>query len=381
VIALIAAGVGYALTRDDSEDAFTVADDEVFLEPADSAGPDPFTEEIDVEGGRKLASRPAPGAQTPDTTAPGASDAAAVPSAIGDNPGLYGGTQNIASCDPQQMKAFLEGNPDKAAAWIAAQNADPNFQWSGGNRLTVDDVGAYMDSLTPITLVTDTRVTNHGFYNGAATARQAVLQAGTAVLVDEYGVPRAKCACGNPLIPPRPVPRRRYTGPRWGGFNPTTVVVVQPAPVVINVYVLIDIDTGEEFTRPAATTGADDTPTGNVVEPPDTTPETSPPESVPPDTPDLSVLGSTDFCEALAEWVARADGSEFTTEQEIIDFLNAALGDLASIAPPEVRADVVYLRDWIADNPQGIFTEDPVVEAASDRLDVYSEETCGIVTD
>ncbi|MGH3907098.1 MAG: DUF6777 domain-containing protein, partial [Pseudonocardiaceae bacterium] len=42
----------------------------------------------------------------------------------------------------------------------------------------------------------DTRVTNHGYRDGKATDRQAVLQAGTAVLVDEKGRPRVKCGCG-----------------------------------------------------------------------------------------------------------------------------------------------------------------------------------------
>ena len=31
-----------------------------------------------------------------------------------------------------------------------------------------------------------------------------VLQAGTAVMVDDRGVPRAKCSCGNPLREPIP---------------------------------------------------------------------------------------------------------------------------------------------------------------------------------
>ncbi|GAP52775.1 serine/threonine protein kinase [Streptomyces azureus] len=48
----------------------------------------------------------------------------------------------------------------------------------------------------------DTGVTNHGFRAGRAAVLQAVLQAGTAVLVDDRGVPRVRCACGNPLRPP-----------------------------------------------------------------------------------------------------------------------------------------------------------------------------------
>jgi hypothetical protein len=42
-------------------------------------------------------------------------------------------------------------------------------------------------------------VTNHAFLNGRVIAYQAILQAGTAVLVDKYGRPVARCRCGNPL--------------------------------------------------------------------------------------------------------------------------------------------------------------------------------------
>lgn len=45
----------------------------------------------------------------------------------------------------------------------------------------------------------DTRVTNHGFADGRATEIQSILQAGTAVFVDDTGLPVVKCSCGNPL--------------------------------------------------------------------------------------------------------------------------------------------------------------------------------------
>ena len=86
--------------------------------------------------------------------------------------------------------------------------------------------------LTPVTLTRDTRVTNHGYRNGRPTPRQSVLQAGSAVLVDRYGVPRARCGCGNPLIPPARVRvRPTYVGPPWPGWNPINVVVVTQVTV------------------------------------------------------------------------------------------------------------------------------------------------------
>ena len=63
-------------------------------------------------------------------------------------------------------------------------------------------VPAFLRGLTPVVLRADTRVTNHGFRDGSATSFQSVLQAGTAVLVDDHGAPRVRCACGNPLKAP-----------------------------------------------------------------------------------------------------------------------------------------------------------------------------------
>ena len=57
----------------------------------------------------------------------------------------------------------------------------------------------HLSRLTPLVLRTDTVVTNHGYIDGAGDAFTSVLQAGTAVLVDDYGVPAVRCYCGNPL--------------------------------------------------------------------------------------------------------------------------------------------------------------------------------------
>ena len=49
----------------------------------------------------------------------------------------------------------------------------------------------------------------------------------SAVLIDSRGVPRARCFCGNPLLPPRlATAAAAYTGPTWTGFDPRRVVVV-----------------------------------------------------------------------------------------------------------------------------------------------------------
>ncbi|MGW0475038.1 DUF6777 domain-containing protein [Streptomyces coeruleorubidus] len=120
------------------------------------------------------------------------------------------------------------------------------------------DVPAYLRSLTPVVLSMDTRVTNHGHSDGRATGYQAVLQSGTAVLVDDRGVPRVRCACGNPLAAPvaqQSAPK--MTGDAWPGYKPSNVVAVTPAPEPVDVFVMCEPD-GEWFERHKGDTGTKD---------------------------------------------------------------------------------------------------------------------------
>jgi len=204
---------------------------EVFLEPIGTAPPDAFS--------KPMATKP----ETPVAVAlpelplsPGS--AGELASVKGTEPGLYGGTRDSAICDPAALVAFLEANAVKAAAWATVFGIDS------------EGIGDYVATLTPLTLTRDTRVTNHGFRDGAARPLQSVLQAGTAVLVDEFGVPRVKCYCGNPLLPPQPlnaVPT--YTGTSWTTFDPAIpVVVVADAESALGL-VLVDLDGGSPFVR------------------------------------------------------------------------------------------------------------------------------------
>lgn len=248
VLGLIGGGLAVLLTGDDAEAG------EVFLDAAGSTGRDPFTESVSVGDEDGL-----------DNAASSSSGSGSVSSSVGgDEVGLYGGTQDQTSCDPDQLVAFLEENDDKARAWADVQGIE------------VDDIADFVDDLTPVRLRADTRVTNHGFRDGRATEIQTVLQAGTAVLLDRTGLPRVRCACGNPLLAPDPVSGTpRYEGTRWSGFSPqaTQVVVVQQT---VDVFVLVDVDTGERFERPAGTTGEDDRAVDDEPEPTTTT-TTEPP--------------------------------------------------------------------------------------------------------
>ncbi len=199
VIVLALAGTAVVLLGDDDDDdaGTEAAAGEIFLEPAATLGEDPFTEEVmedPVVTGATTTTEDSP----PDTS----EGATGRQSVNGDAIGLYGGTGNQSRCNRDGISGFLESNSDKATAFVDALNADPGLRWEGGEQVAVGDVPEYIRELTPVTLTRDTRVTNHGFSGGRPTPRQSVLQAGTAVLVDRYGVPRARCACGNPLIPP-----------------------------------------------------------------------------------------------------------------------------------------------------------------------------------
>jgi len=165
VIALLIAG-------DDAGIAEGSAGYEVLYEPPGDEGPDAFmsiADRVDLTGTSTTTSASAP---------------------LPDEVGLYGGSLE-QTCDPELLIAYLESEPEKAAAWAGVQG------------INVDLIPEFIRSLIPAILQVDTRVTNHGFSDGAATPRQSILPAGTAVLVDDSGQPRVRCYCGNPLREPR----------------------------------------------------------------------------------------------------------------------------------------------------------------------------------
>jgi hypothetical protein len=378
VLVLIVGGLVLLLSDGDDE-----AGGEVFLEPAASSGPDPFTTEIETD-----TPDPATMAVPPATPTGASGGTNAIRSESGGTTGLYGGTLDVGRCDPKQLVDFLEANPAKAQAWVDALNRDPTLRWSGGTTVSVSQISTYVSELTSIILVTDTRVTNYGFSNGKPTPRQAVLQRGTAVLVDSYGVPRTKCNCGNPLTAPAPVDKVTYTGDKWDTFDPTTIIVVQQTTVVIETYVLVDIERGGTFQRPVGSDGTEDVDidvggtTPPVTAPPDTVPEPTTPEPTTPVTEEPSTrTGARDYCEALQYYVDAASGLNTEDVNSAVTFLQDAVADLADLAPPEIQADWVYFRDVIVPQlitGEGFFTENPEAEAANQRLTAHASSACGI---
>jgi uncharacterized membrane protein YgcG len=162
--------------------------------------------------------------------------------------GLYGGTLKKASCNPQQMVSFLRTHPAKAAAWASVFGIRPA------------GIPGYVAGLTPVVLRSDTAVTNHGYIDGHVTSFPAVLQAGTAVLIDRYGQPVTKCFCGNPLTQPTAYAQPTYVGKQWASFSSTNVTVIQQSTVVIISFILVDPTTGVTFLRPSGSSGSADHP-------------------------------------------------------------------------------------------------------------------------
>ncbi|MFF8028039.1 DUF6777 domain-containing protein [Streptomyces sp. NPDC007896] len=220
ITGVVVAGVvlGVVLTRSGGTSG-TASGGELFLQAANKPGPDPFT--------RSTAKDSSIAPVTPAANMP---ESANVTRGVsGSAPGLYGGTRNTASCDGEKQIEALQAEPAKNKAFASVEGVQPTA------------VPAYLRSLTPVQLRMDTRVTNHGYRGGAATSYQAVLQTGTAVLVDGHGVPRVRCACGNPLTPAvaqQTVPRR--TGDTWASYRSQNVVVVVPAKTTIDVFVIYD---------------------------------------------------------------------------------------------------------------------------------------------
>ncbi|WP_217492616.1 DUF6777 domain-containing protein, partial [Streptomyces prasinopilosus] len=223
---------------------------EVFLQAADEAGPDPFTASTAENGSAPPTASVPPATRTPSAgPGTGSSATTAVRGVRGGEPGLYGGTRDVSSCDVERQIEYLREVPAKNGAFASVAGVESSR------------VPSYLRSLTPLRLRLDTRVTNHGYRDGAATDYQAVLQAGTAVLVDDRGVPRVRCACGNPLTRPVEQADPRYTGTPWPGYSPSKTVVVDPAPRDVGKFVVRGTD-GGWFERKQGDTGGGDRPAG-----------------------------------------------------------------------------------------------------------------------
>ncbi|MEU6576891.1 DUF6777 domain-containing protein [Streptomyces sp. NPDC046805] len=206
---------------------------EVFLEAANETGQDAYTDSANTTAAKDHSVPPlttSPAAATGPTTE--------VRGVDGGSDGLYSGRRDVSSCDVEKEIRTLHASPSKNRSFAKTVGVRP------------DAVPAYLRSLTPVQLRADTRVTFHGYRDGSGTERQAVLQTGTAVLVDGHGMPRVRCACTNPLSAPvaqRGTPQMK--GKAWSAYRPSNVVVVTPAPRAVHTFVLYDARHDNWFQR------------------------------------------------------------------------------------------------------------------------------------
>ncbi|MFC8508157.1 DUF6777 domain-containing protein [Streptomyces sp. NPDC057411] len=211
---------------------------EVLLQPAGAQGPDAFTPSTAQEG---APARPG--------SAPEGVTGSPVPAArevTGATPGLYAGTRSVASCNVAQQVALLTAEPARTRAFAEAAG------------IPEANVTGWLRGLTPVLLRSDTRVTDHGYRDGRATAFQSVLQAGTAVLVDQYGTPRVRCACGNPLRAPAAGPGAVHTGRPWPGYAPDRVVAITPTGGVVTGLVIANLAENTWLERKTGSDGDQD---------------------------------------------------------------------------------------------------------------------------
>lgn len=257
VVLVAAVALVVFLTRPDKKSTDTSGSDTtgtaLSLQPAAAAGPDPFTQSTAKDSSEPASASPMPSLLSSGPDGAGTADGSA--------PGLYGGTLKVSSCDVERQIELLTGDAAKAKAFAGVEGIEPS------------EIPAYLRSLTPVQLRTDTSVTNHGFKNGKATAFPSVLQAGTAVLVGDHGEPRVRCACGNPLQSPTASSQTaKTTGQAWPSYDPAKVVTVADATKDVDVFVLYDAQADQWFKRPRGDTGATDT----LTERPGSIPSTPP---------------------------------------------------------------------------------------------------------
>jgi hypothetical protein len=247
---------------------------EVFLQPAADQGPDPFTPSTaTTTSGATAVARAARAVGAPRNAR----------ALSGSTPGLYGGTARVGSCAVNRLIAHLASDPSRDRAFAQAEG------------VTEASVPDFLRGLAPVVLRADTRVTDHGFRRGRTTDFQSVLQAGTAVLVDDRGVPRVRCACGNPLGA-AVAERGRFgtKGRSWSGFRAGQVIVVTPAPRAITTVTIIDLVEGTWIERSIS----HDVHHDHVIPPPaPETPATTPTPAPSPDAgePDAAAAAPADI--------------------------------------------------------------------------------------
>jgi hypothetical protein len=169
----------------------------------------------------------------------------------GTTAGVFGGSANGEVCDVEALADRLAAVPIVGEAWAAVHG------------ITVEELPAFVLSQTPVLLLSDTTATDYGLRNGQIVPRLAILERGTAVLVDDRGTLTARCISGSPLRNARPIPAdAEFSGEPWQGFSPRFVDDLRPGEVPVDEFLLVDVRSGDLIVREPGTAGASDTMAG-----------------------------------------------------------------------------------------------------------------------
>lgn len=147
----------------------------------------------------------------------------------GTAPLLYSGTNDTLTCDGGKLAEYVAGDPSRRAA----------FSESVGVQ---GDVEKYLLGLTSLVLVHDTWVTVHSYTGSGTASESAVLQAGTPVLVDQYGEPKVRCtgAAGLSAATVGDLELGKVSG-AWSWFAADKVVRVTPGATAVTSFTVVNL--------------------------------------------------------------------------------------------------------------------------------------------
>lgn len=197
--------------------------------------------------------------------------------ANGDTAGLYGGQLGSAQCNTE---ALIEGITDSGF----------RQQWVD---MTGQSVKAFLEGKTGVVLLHDTYVARDlPSPDGEWLTQDAVLQAGTPVMVDDTGVPVVSCSTGTPLSQPTSdfTPARVDRTADW--YRKSRVTNVSPGNPLARL-VLFDPEDDILFSRPTGTQGEQDVQVTDTATPTPTQ-TASAPETTPTGTPESDDVDDDD---------------------------------------------------------------------------------------
>lgn len=302
---LILAVTAASFTLLDGEDTISAAE-AVVLEPVANVQEDAFFGDLDLataEDAERSLTELTERIATLDAFTGGSATTTTGLSGLqvtGTEPGLYSGFRREEVCDIAALRDALTGagsseSSDGEGETETGGSETTETTEGGGSETTsqdgatakvtawadalalesTDGVGDYVDGLTAVRLRLDSRVTNYAFRDGQAVPFQSVLQTGTAVLVDDTGVPRVKCNGGSPLAEPVAMDGLNESqaldvdhvvaNPElaWRRLDPARVASVVPGREPIDPLLIANIDTTDLLERPKGTNGERDLGTGD----------------------------------------------------------------------------------------------------------------------